>query len=164
MRFRWFTLTLLAASLGVVHPCPAGEARAELLAQTIALEDELHSTEWTVDTYHERRDLERRVALQHRIVNAVATLEQALAQCAVTPRATAGGAVQIAVPRTLSDVEIGLISRILHLEDRLEHDDFPVSAHAERKGLEAERERLQATLRKVVLGLSCGAVVVAALP
>lgn len=151
MRTLLFTLCLLTPT-----PTFASEAKARLVADASLLEDELATTRWTMDLRDEKKRLEREVQLQHRIINAVATVERALRGCAASgPIATRGGGVQVVLQRELSDVEVDLIARILRIEDRLERDDWRFDNRDEKKALERERERLQKTLTRVALSL-CG--------
>lgn len=151
MRTLWFTFCLLAPTTAF-----AGEAKARLVADATLLEDQLANTRWTMDLRDEKKRLEREVELQHRIINAVATVERALLGCTASGQAaTHGGGVQVILQRELSDVEVELISRILRIEDRLERDDWRIDNRDERKALERERERLRKTLTRVALSL-CG--------
>lgn len=151
MRTFLFTLCLLAPTTAF-----ASDAKARLVADTSLLEDQLATTRWTMDLRDEKKHLERQVQLRHRIINAVATVEQALRGCGTSGRvATRGGEVQVILQRELSDVEVELITRILQIEDRLERDDWRFDNRDEKKALEKERERLQKTLTRVALSL-CG--------
>jgi hypothetical protein len=151
MRTLLFTLCLLTPTAAF-----AGEAKARLVADASLLEDQLANTRWTMDLRDEKKRLEREVQLQHRIINAVATVERALVGCGTSGQvATRGGGVQVVLQRELSDVEVELIARILRIEDRLERDDWRIDNRDERKALEKERERLQKTLTRVALSL-CG--------
>lgn len=151
MRILWFTFCLLAPTTSF-----ASEAKARLVADTALLEDRLATTRWTMDLRDEKKQLEREVELQHRIINAVATVERAVLGCGASGQvATRSGGVQVVLQRELSNVEVELIARILRIEDRLEHDDWRIDNRDERKALERERERLRKTLTRVALSL-CG--------
>lgn len=151
MRSSLLVLILLSSA-----PALANEAKARLVADATLLEDQLATTRWTMDLRDEKKRLEREVQLQHRIINAVATVEQALSGCGVSRQVpAAGGVVQVVLQRELSDVEVQLITRILRIEDRLERDDWRFDNRDEKKALEKERERLRQTLTRVALSL-CG--------